>query len=179
MDIIQEAKKLRHNYSFQYAIFRYVDRNLWANKLSAQFSEFYIDNITDFNYGTCFSSCFYISPIRAKFTSKEYNEYLEMHKVVYSILVEVSVIAPYACIRYSKRTLDSTRSSSYEEVSSSYTPFCKEHEEIGKRVLLYLEQEGQTVLDESVLTQVVEGIKLELRESNVQVYNCLFEDEYL
>jgi len=176
MDIIQKAKELRENYSFQYAMFRYVDRNIWANKLAAQFSDFYIDNITDFNYGTCFSSYFNISPIRAKFTSKEYKEYLETNKVVYSILVEVSVLAPYACIRYVKRTLDPPRPGSSEGIS--YSPFLKEHEEIGKKVLSFLEKEGQTILDESMLTQIVEGVKLYLRETNVQVYNCLFEDEY-
>jgi hypothetical protein len=175
MELLQKIKNLRQKGDYCYALRKYVDRYTWAKKISEQFGEYYIDNTTDFNYGVCFSSILNITPIHAKFTSKEYREYLRENKVVYSISIEVSAIAPYACIRYSKRTSNPSPPSTVEV---SYSPFCKEHGEIGEKVLQYLIQEKLTVLDEAVLTTVVPDVQLELRTENVQIYHCLFEDHY-
>ncbi|MNT89848.1 hypothetical protein D3C72_2306480 [compost metagenome] len=87
-------------------------------------------------------------------------------------MVLISAIAPYAVVKYVKYTYHDRTIQLHEE----YSPLDKETERIGNSILKLLDKNGIEKIDESVLNVVVPNISLELKEEDVTVYNCLFED---
>lgn len=175
MDIVETARELRHKGSYGYILQTYVNRDGWYGKLSKELSGFYIENMTDFNYSTCFSFILNISPVFARLTSKEYYDYLKQHGEILSISIEISAIGPYGCIRFLKRLLEPEPNTT---LIASHTPYAAEHNTLANQIRHFLIGEGFIILDEPLLTQFVPGVTLELRTSNVQVYHCLFQDQY-
>lgn len=169
------VEKLRRKGDYTYVLMKYVDRNYWTQKLQAVFPEYYFDNTTDFNYTSCYALSLNISPIHATFTSKEFYEYLEQNGVVYSIYIEISAIAPYALFRYQKRIYNSSPQS---KIELSFTPYDQEQSQLGVRLRDFLEKEKLTILDEELMSLEIPDINLEMRDSHVQVYHCLFQDGY-
>ncbi|WP_131848352.1 hypothetical protein [Baia soyae] len=70
-----------------------------------------------------------------------------------------------------------TLESEQRKICSSYTPFSKDDEEIGRKISDFLSQEQITLLqDRELLTTIVPGVSRELRTDDVTVYHCLFTD---
>ncbi len=53
-----------------------------------------------------------------------------------------------------------------------------ESKKIGSSILKLLDSNGIKNLDKETLSIEVEDVSLELKETGVTIYNCLFEDEY-
>lgn len=62
--------------------------------------------------------------------------------------------------------------------NEAYSPLNKETERINIRILEILNNNGIQTLDEAILNVVVPNISLELKEEDVTIFNCLFEDRY-
>lgn len=173
-NLLEWIDRLRKSGEYGHVLMSYVDRNHWMQKLIEFFPEYYIENLTDFNYASGFFMTLNISPIYAGFTSAKYKEYLKQNGTIYSINIEISAIAPYATYGYSIRKYAPPNST----IESSCFPYIKEHEIVGDKVRVFLEKQRLTILSEDLLLIEIPGVKLELREEHVQVYHCLFQDRY-
>ncbi|WIY63173.1 hypothetical protein [Bacillus arachidis] len=86
----------------------------------------------------------------------------------------ISAIAPYAVIKYLSYSYENDVVNLVEE----FSPYNEESKKIGDSILGFLNNNGITSIDLDTLNTEVEDISLELKETGVTVYNCLFEDEY-
>lgn len=169
------VNELRKKGNYGYALGSYVNRDSWMKKLVDIFSDNYIENNTDLNYSTCFDMSVYISPVHSEVTSDEFQSYLSEHNVIYSIRIEISIIAPYAVLRFEKRYKDPLPSNTLED---SFYPYFEEHAKFDERIRGFLSEEQLTILDNELISIEVPDIQLELRKSHVQIYHCLFQDEF-
>jgi hypothetical protein len=153
---------------------KYIDRDYWLNDLSNSFRDNYIENFTGFDYSTGFTMYINISDVLADVGSKEFDKYIENFGCLYRIQLQISVIGSYAAIKYIKYE--------YNEgnimFNDSYGPFIDEHVMLENKVKEFLMTHKLNLLSEEQLSTEVEDISLELRESHVTVYHCLFEDGY-
>lgn len=174
-ELINEVMKLRNKGDYLYILRQYVKRTFWSEVFSEYLKDYFIDELTDFNYSTCFTLCVNISDIKETFTSDKFSEYLKNNDV-FSINVQISVIAPYAVLRYQKRSYSLKSLNSKLEFSDK--PYVKEQEDVYLTIKKILESYNINILDSKLLSIEIPDIKLEMRDSHVQVYHCLFEDEY-
>ncbi|OAT72583.1 hypothetical protein [Parageobacillus thermoglucosidasius] len=174
-NVLNTIEQLYHYGDFGYVLLNYVDTNVWANKITHQIKGINVENLTDFNYSKCFT--LYIIPSihpKIKIGTDKFREYIREHTYLNGLLVYISAIAPFAAIKYTR----------YEyvdgeiEMQEQYQPFDEETERIGKDILKLLENEGIQILEKSLLEIEVPNISLELREEEVTVFHCLFEDSY-
>lgn len=172
--LIDEITKLRNKGYYNYVLVKYVNRDFWLEIFNEYLKGYYIDNLTDFNYATCFTFCINISDIKESFTSTIFRNYLKNNDV-FSIYVEISAIAPYASIRYQKRMHSSKPEN---ELEFSDEPYIEEQKIVYMKIKKILELHNIRILDSKLLSIEIPNIKLELRESHIQVYHCLFQDEY-
>ncbi|MCL6615754.1 MAG: hypothetical protein K6T39_01250, partial [Anoxybacillus ayderensis] len=104
----------------------------------------------------------------------EFIEYIREHTYLNGLFVYISAIAPFAAIKYVR----------YEYVDGNvrmqeqYEPFDKETEQIGEDIFNLLECNSVQVLEKNILDVEVPSVSLELREEEVTVFHCLFEDSY-
>lgn len=170
--VLSEIEQIYKHGDCKYAIWNYVARDFWVKSFGNWFPEIYSYNETDFNYSVCFTMYLNLSPINVSFYSKEFNDYIKKEGCVDLLLIHISVVAPYAVIKYLKyRFVDGE-----VKVFSSYVPFKPEHAKYGDKLKEHLEEKNITLLDDDILLLKVEGVSLELRKEDVRVYNCLFED---
>ncbi|ENQ3105775.1 hypothetical protein ACEOWJ_001762 [Bacillus cereus] len=173
--VLNTIEELYHCGDFGYVLHNYVDTNVWTNKFIHEIKDIHIDNLTDFNYSKCFTVYIQssIHP-RLQIGTAKFNSYIRENVYLNGVLVYISAIAPYAAIKYIK----------YEyveddvEMQEQYEPFDETTKQIGNEILKYLESEGIQLLEKNVLEIEIPNISLELREENVTVFHCLFEDGY-
>lgn len=172
-ELLDVVARLRKKGDYQYILSTYVERSLWIKKLQSLIPRMSIENFTDFNYSTCFTMYINISDTDAHVGTEKFTEYIRRNFSLYRIQIQVSAIAPYAVIKYVKYSCEN------EEIQmrDSFAPFLDKHDALGKKIVEFLSQSGLTILNEEMLLIEVRDIMLELRESNVTVYHCLFEDE--
>lgn len=169
-DLIDEVNLLRNKGDYQYIINRYIDRNLWVNRLKKIINNKYCYNMTDFNYSTCFTVWINLTDSEVEIGGEEFNKFIEINRELLIMSIEISVIAPYYVLRYLKYTKDN--------VKCDFETFSNEYQIIEKSVCALIESKGNKRLYKEELDIVIPGIELELKEENVTVYNCLFEDSY-
>ncbi len=160
------------NEDCKYAIWNYVARDFWVDSFKNLFSEMYFYNETDFNYSVCFTMYLNLSAINATFYSREFDYYLREKGSIDLLLIHISAIAPYATIKYLQyKIVDGEK-----KIFSRYTSSKPEHAQYGSKLKQSLKDRNIICLEDDILLLKVEGISLELRENDVRVYNCLFED---
>lgn len=172
--LIEEIKQLYQNKNLHYPL-RYVNLNHWSTKLENEIQNINIDNLTDFNYSTCFSLFIYPSSIvRLTIGTREFNEYLANYGKLNAVMVSISAIAPYAVFKFWRYT--------YLEgeiaLEESLQPYDEVTRHIADEVVNLLASQGIRILDEQLLSVKVPNVSLELKTEGVTIYNCLFEDKY-
>lgn len=160
---------------FGYVLGRYVNRDYWMETIKSLFPNRHVESITDFNYGTCFSYLINLSDTDAPFASNASDEYIRKNSALYRLHIQISALAPYALFKYVKHQLNDEGSVGWRE---STTPYREEHRAIGNQVKTLLETHGHTLLPDDVLSLLIPDVSLEMKESDVTVYHCLFEDGY-
>jgi hypothetical protein len=173
-EIINTVEILRKKGDYQYILSRYVDDGFWMNSLQKHLQGVYVENFTDFNYATCFTMYLNISSTNVKVGTEEFINFVKQNHNLYRIMVQISAIAPYAIYKFVRYTFDNGEI----KMSESFVPFIEEHDLLGKKVSEFLALSGLQILDEEMLLVPMPDISLEMKESNVTVYNCLFEDGY-
>lgn len=160
---------------FQYILAKYIDKEFWVRKFNDEVERIFVDNLTDFSYSTCFSYFIQssLSP-NVRIGSDEFNNYLKEMQEITGVTILISAIAPYSLVKYVRYNYNNEAVQLHE----AYSPFNKETERIGIRIIEILNNNGIQTLDETILNVVVPNIALELKEENVTIFNCLFEDSY-
>lgn len=174
-NILDTIERLYSQGGFDYIQSKYVDRQCWDNKISHVLEDISIDNLTDFNYSTCFSHL--IIPSLSSNTglfSNEFDEYLKKNTELAGVMVFISTIAPFSVIKYIKYTNYNQTNQLHEE----YSPLDEETKKIGENIMRLLEENEIEIIEEDILDIVVPNVSLEMKKENVTVYNCLFEDSY-
>ncbi|WP_143188034.1 hypothetical protein [Thermoactinomyces sp. DSM 45891] len=169
------TERLYSNRDFQYYL-SYVDRKYWENKLINAIKDIGIDNLTDFNYATCFSLFVYPSDIGVKLSigGRNFANYLAEHKVLNAVMIRISAIAPYSVIHYWKYE-HADEGNKLTESAHSLDEFTQR---VGEGIKDFLQQFDVKQIPEECLNIVVPDISLELKEENATIFNCLFEDNY-
>ncbi|MCF7799857.1 hypothetical protein K9M16_02580 [Candidatus Babeliales bacterium] len=171
--VISKVENIYKHGDIKYAIWNYIERDFWVKYFEEWFPNMYLYNATDFNYSTCFTVTLNISPINGNFLSKNFDNYIEKKGYADLLSVDISVLAPYAIIRYVQYRLINKEYIPY----NSYIPFNPEHEGYGNKVKEELEKRRISILEDEILFAKVDPeISLELRTEDVRVYNCLFDD---
>ena len=169
-NLIDEVNLLRKNGDYEYVISKYIKKNYWINKVKNAIKERYSYDMTDFNYGTCFSVWINISNTNAEVGTDAFREFLNKNSELTVMNIQISAIASYYIIRYLRYCDKNLKSSFY---SSEYI-----EKYIEKKVVTLIEMEYNKRLYEKELNIIISDVKLELKEENVTIFNCLFEDEY-
>jgi len=138
----------------KYILKNYVNSDYWTAKIQAFFNSYYVENLTDYNYSTCFTMYINISDTTAEVGTEEF--------------------APFAVIKYIKYEYDNGNFS-YED---SFLPYMHSHYVLDDKIKEFLEKNNVHLLGSDILSLEIDNISLELKEEGVTVYNCLFEDEY-
>ena len=139
-----------------------------------------IENLTDWNYDSCFRFDVLLHPgvpykIRDEASAIELVQ--KLCGTAYFLALEISALGPYYRYFFYQEIYDTSNQTLIEKLSES--PFSIDHAEILKKVVQYCEDKGFIRLDEELLDPVVPGIALELaEEGEVTIYNCLFADTY-
>ncbi|MGP1910118.1 hypothetical protein ACTSEZ_18255 [Metabacillus sp. JX24] len=159
----------------EYVLAKYVDKGYWVSQLYNEVEEIFIDNLTDFSYSTCFSYFIQLTlSSNYRIGSEEFTHFLKEKKEIIGVMVLISSIAPYAAIKFSKYTFKDGAVHLHE----TYSPLNKETERISERIIEILNSDGIQSLEESILNTLVPNVSLELKEKDVTIFNCLFEDNY-
>jgi hypothetical protein len=171
-DIVNEVETIFKDGKFDYVLSKYVDTSYWQKLLADLFPDNYVENFTDFNYSRCFTVYVNVSRTHASVGTVEFADYVRNNGLLYRVMVQISAIAPYATYQYMK----------YEylhgeiKLSASRKPYTEKLALFGKEIENFLTTMNHTVLDEQLLSLPVQGIKLEHKENDVTVYDCLFGD---
>ena len=174
-DLIEISKRLRHLNDYTYVLAKYVDRDFWINNIAKYFNDMYIENFTDYNDSTCFTYIINIGGGDVQVGSKEFNNYLEIHQVLYRLQIQISIISPYLTYKFIKYTYkDKNVKMEWNEI-----PYLKEHSRLLDFIKEFAQNSDLNILYSKDLTRIVEGIELESKKENVTVFNCLFEDNYI
>ena len=171
--VISDIEMIYKHGDCKYAIWNYVPKNFWVKQFRDWFPDIYFENETDFNYSVCFSMSLSLSLINGGLMSKEFDDLIKEKGLVDFLVSDISVLAPYAIVRYVRYRLIDNESIPF----SSYVPFESEHTKYGDKLKKHLQEKGITLLDDEILFAKVDaGISLENRTEDVRVYNCLFND---
>lgn len=172
MDIIDEVRSVYDRGELSYPLFNYVDRNFWNSKISEYFPSKYIDNLTDYNYGKCHTLNINLSNINSGLGTKRFHNYIIENKELYVMTIEISVLAPYCRLGYSRYCVNDYK----VEIQSSQMPYREEDKEVDEKIKDFISKYKLTRLDEETLKREITEKSLELTTEHVNVYNCLFDD---
>lgn len=75
--IIDRTYLLRTKGDYEYILSKYIDGNIWEKKIKKSFPNLEIDNLTDFNYSTCFTLYINIPNTNLKVGTAEFIEYIK------------------------------------------------------------------------------------------------------
>lgn len=168
--LIDEVNLLRKKGDYQYIIYKYVDRYTWINKIKNVIKDKYCYDMTDFNYSTCFTVWINITGTDVEIGGEEFEEFLDNNDELLIVNIEISAIAPYYVINYLRYSND--------KVQCSFLPYNNMNTDLEERIVALLEAEGHKRLYEEELNIIIPDVELELKEDNITIYNCLFEDAY-
>ncbi|HFU7077630.1 TPA: hypothetical protein ACGN80_004514 [Bacillus cereus] len=172
-EILKVVNKLYKQGDFQYVLGKFVDKHFWDGEIN-KISNINVDNITDFSYSSCFSYILLPLDVKFRFGSVEFSEYVRKQSEINCVMLMISAISPYAVVKYLRYRYTNGTIELVEESS----PYNDESKKIGSSILKLLDSNGIKNLDKETLSIEVEDVSLELKETGVTIYNCLFEDEY-
>lgn len=173
--VLEVVKSIRDNWGV--VLNPVDDPNRWTSDLQRLFPYNSVFNWTDFNYGKAHSYEIvlhegkYLPPHNR---DEERAVLASLGGLRYSMLLRLSVVAPYYSVQFLRRKLDAdgqiqdriqSRPWRNADVKALVTAsrFCDSH---------HFEY-----LNDEVLTAVIPDVELELaEEGTVTVFNCLFED---
>ncbi len=78
------------------------NRDYWNNKLTTYLSDYFWDNLTDFNYATCHTYFVAADENRFAIGSQELGEFLSAGNVAYYVKMQISCKAPLMCVAFCK-----------------------------------------------------------------------------
>lgn len=171
-DIIKVIESVYKNGDLTFLISSYVDKDYYLKGFKELFVGKHIENMTDFNYSKCFSICVNLSDVHSSITGQKFEQFITENHRVYRMEVQMSIIAPYAMIKYLRYDLKDNQ----VFMQSSDYPFLPNQNIYDKKIKEFLIDKHYVLLGDAELTQAVPGIVLELKEDIPSVYNCLFED---
>lgn len=169
-DLLQHIDNIYKSGILYYLLEKYVDRDYWIIKIK-EYLNYYIINLTDFNYSKCHAMIIDLSGINHDITSVEYEKYLKTN-TFYGIRIEISILGPYATVCYIRTQIRDQK----EEFQQSDVPYLPEHQQLVPIVHQFLTEHNLSRLTEDEISQSVDGISLEMSQEHTTVYNCLFED---
>jgi hypothetical protein len=172
--ILDDINKIYKNGYVEYILNKYVNRDYWISNLKKAFPNNHIENLTDFNYSKCFTMCVNISEIDTNIGTDEFDKYIKTEGFLDRLQIQISILGPYATFKYIRYECIDNKN----VYNDSYKPYIEKYSFVGDNVAELLYLNNLMLLDESILSIEVPDIVLELREENVTVYNCLFEDGY-
>lgn len=172
--IFEYIDRVYKNGDIKYLLSKYIDTNYWLNPLREFFINNSIESFTDFNYSTCFTMYINSTDNSSKTGTQEFNDFIINNGCMYRVQLQISVIAPYANVKYIKYEY---KDGNIQFFSSS-SPFCESHLTILNKIKEFLNKFNLQLLNDEVLSLEINDVSLELREKNITVYNCLFEDGY-
>ncbi|MFB5764064.1 hypothetical protein [Paenibacillus medicaginis] len=170
--VLKVIENIYKNSDLSFLLSSYVARDYYLQDFRELFAGNKIENMTDFNYSKCFSICVNLSDLDSPFGSQGFDQFISENGNVYRVDVLMSVIAPYAVVKYLKYEKKENK----VVVLSSNIPFLTNHNYFDEKLRQLLSNKNYKLLDDDVLTKSVPGIVLELQEFTPSVYNCLFED---
>lgn len=173
-ELINLIKSIYKGGEISYVVYNYVNRDYWNEILREYFPNNHLQNLTDFNYNKCFTICLNLSETTANLGTKEFEKYLEVNSELFRMEVQISVLAPYGMVKYLRYFRDNDE----VRVQQSNNPYKQNYSNYDSLIKEFLNKFNLKLLDDTALKLEVPGVKLELREGSVSVYNCLFEDSY-
>lgn len=173
--VMRDVENLRKKGDYCYVLMRYVRRDFWMEVIKSHFPDMHVENSTDFNYSACFTMELNISNIRVCLGSDIFKEFIKNNGSLYRIQIQISSIGPYATYRFYRHFWENE----VINLDSQLEPYLPEHKDVKKRVIDFLSKINLTVLDdEALLSTIVPGVSLEMKEENATIYHCLFDDGY-
>ncbi len=172
--LVKDVNLLRKKGDYGYVLSKYVNIDFWMNNVRSHFKCLYVQNLTDFNYSTCFTIYMNISDTSAKVGTEQFSDFIKENMYLYCIEFQISAIAPYAIYKFIKYVYDNDEINMIE----SFSPFLNEHYYFVKEINEFLSVYSLNLLDTELLSIEIPDVTLEMRKSKVTVYHCLFEDEY-
>jgi len=174
--LLKTINYIYHEHTYSYIIGTYIDREYWTYKIVDLFPESSITNLTDYNYATCFDYLIYCTPTMVGFASKAFHEFLREHTLVDVLRIRMSLLAPYADLKYGRYTYaDPEQKNGASHYEESELPYQEQYRSYDDRARVFLEKEAFEILGKDVLSIEVPDISLELKSSHVTIYDCLFE----
>ncbi|ASS76254.1 hypothetical protein CIG75_15760 [Tumebacillus algifaecis] len=147
-----------------------ADSTYWIPELRTRFANCLIENETDLNYAKCFS--YKINLVDTNIGWNQQHEYLKNHPFHYWLEIQLSILEPYAMVKFERdRLVDEKLAVEFRD-----SPFLPEHANYEATVLAFLAEHGIQRLYDDALCLPVPGVELELQEDTPSVYNSLFED---
>lgn len=155
-----------------------ADPQRWDKALREALKKHTVYNWTDdFTYSKCHSYEILLQKIplpRPESLEAEQRLIRMMEGEKYSVLLKLSVVAPYYAVFLLRRTLGPHA----EIVESVVSPQTPSQIDLLQRVRNFAVGNGYTELEGTYLSEPVPGVALELAgEGKVLIYNCLFEDQ--
>lgn len=172
--VLHDINRIYKNGYVEYILYKYIRKDYWYLSLKEYFPNSTIENLTDFNYSKCFTMCINISCTKAHIGTSEFGEYIKTNDSLDRVQLQISVLAPYATIKYVRYKLIDGKIT----YSDSLKPYKEKDSLLGNKIIEFLKINNLIVLGEDILSLQVPQVGLELRKENVTVYHCLFEDEY-
>lgn len=172
--VLNDIKRIYKKGDIRYSLNKYVDKDYWTSTIRKNLNNYSIENLTDFSYSSCFTIFINISETDVRVGTPEFDNYVISFGVLYRLNLQISILAPYSTFKYVKYEYVDNKIN-YNE---SYLPFLEQHSVLGTEVKRFLNLYNLKLLDEKVLSTEIQDVVLELRENNVTVYHCLFEDGY-
>jgi hypothetical protein len=158
---------------------RELDNWEWDAVVAAEFAGYSMWNLGDgFNYSKCYTYAILLHPGQYRYPESLAEELERIRRFggqQYTLLLKLSVIAPYYLAKILLRTLDGHGNRVEEEMRSP----SEEHAALLRRAEEFAERQGFVRIPREYLAVLVPGAELELAQpGEVTVYNCLFEDEF-
>ena len=171
-ETVAYLEEMAKSHGIRYALNTYVDRNYWTDSIRGVFEGCSVENMTDYNYSRCFD--YWINFISEDFpmTSLKMREYLAEKGELYGLVLKISILGGYLFVRFYQCQL-------HEGVFvQTYKPhpFLPEHERYAISIGQLCESGQLKMLPEEVLRHILPGVRLELTEEGVSIFNYLFED---
>jgi hypothetical protein len=174
-EVLQSIAELRNKGDYVYVLLNYVDTDFWITDLKTYFKGLYIDNLTDFDYDTSFLFSLDLCGNNFSCCSEDGMDYIRKIKNDYGFAIRICAIAPYATYSFGRYYCEGN--DQQIKLEQRDHAFLEEHKKYEDMIIEFFKEHNLQLLKGEILSEIVPGVTLELKTKNVNVYNCLFEDE--
>lgn len=141
-------------------------RKYWNEKMKEVFPDQYFDNLTDFNYSTCFTYFIGCDGCEFRLGSKELSAYLKDGNTAYYVKVQMSLREPVMCIVFCKYEGSGTA------FFTSESPYTQSQQSVYRRLTeLAKKNDFKIVLCSELMKKIVC-----ISDKQQNAYNYLFEE---